>query len=81
VTGRVARLATFGAFVRLGDGIEGLIHVSEMSDRHVPHPRNVVHEGDVVTARVLRVEPERRRLGLSLRDVEQPDDGAAADES
>lgn len=72
VTGRVVRLANFGAFVRLEDGIEGLIHVSELSDRHVPHPRNVVQEGDVVTARVLRVEPERRRLGLSLRDVEQP---------
>lgn len=75
VTGRVVRLANFGAFVRLEDGIEGLIHVSELSDRHVPHPRNVVQEGDVVTARVLRVEPERRRLGLSLRDVEQPIQG------
>lgn len=73
VTGRVVRLANFGAFVRLEDGIEGLIHVSELSDRHVPHPRNVVQEGEVVTARVLRVEPERRRLGLSLRDVEQPE--------
>lgn len=72
VTGRVVRLANFGAFVRLEDGIEGLVHVSELSDRHVAHPRNVVQEGDIVTARVLRVEPERRRLGLSLRDVEQP---------
>lgn len=82
VTGRVVRLANFGAFIRLEDGIEGLIHVSELSDRHVPHPRNVVQEGDVVLARVLRVEPERRRLGLSLRDVEQPvpTDAATADE-
>ena len=73
VTGKIARLTTFGAFLRLDDGIEGLIHVSELSDRHVAHPRNVVSEGDVVTARVLRVEVDRRRLGLSLRDVEQPE--------
>jgi small subunit ribosomal protein S1 len=73
VTGRITRLATFGAFLRLDDGIEGLIHVSELSDQHVNHPRNVVKEGDVVTARVLRVEPDRRRLGLSLRQVDQVD--------
>jgi small subunit ribosomal protein S1 len=74
VTGRITRLAAFGAFVRLDDGIEGLIHVSELSDQHVVHPKNVVKEGDVVTARVLRVEPERRRLGLSLRQAERLDD-------
>lgn len=73
VIGRVVRLANFGAFVRLEDGIEGLIHVSELSDHHVVHPRNVVSEGDVVAVRVLRVEPERRRLGLTLRGVEQPE--------
>jgi small subunit ribosomal protein S1 len=74
VTGTVARLTTFGAFVRLDDGIEGLVHVSELSDRHVTHPRNVVKEGDVITVRVLRVEAERRRLGLSLRQAAQADD-------
>jgi small subunit ribosomal protein S1 len=74
VTGRITRLATFGAFVRLDDGIEGLIHVSELRDQHVVHPKNVVKEGDVVTVRVLRVEPERRRLGLSLRQVDTMDD-------
>lgn len=74
VPGRITRLTTFGAFARLEDGIEGLIHVSELSDHHVVHPRNVVKEGDDVTLRVLRVEPERRRLGLSLRQVEQAED-------
>jgi small subunit ribosomal protein S1 len=74
VTGMVARLTAFGAFVRLDDGIEGLVHVSELSDRHVPHPRNVVKEGDVITVRVLRVDAERRRLGLSLRQAAQADD-------
>jgi len=73
VTGKVARLTTFGAFIRLDDGIEGLVHVSELSDRHIVHPRNVVKEGDVVTVRVLRVEAERRRLGLSLRQAAEPD--------
>jgi small subunit ribosomal protein S1 len=74
VTGRVARLVDFGAFVRLDDGIEGLIHVSELSDRRVAHPRNVLQEGEDVTVRVLRVEPERRRIGLSLRQATQSDD-------
>jgi small subunit ribosomal protein S1 len=74
VTGTVARLTTFGAFVRLDDGIEGLVHVSELSDHHVNHPRNVVKEGDVITVRVLRVDAERRRLGLSLRQAAQADD-------
>ncbi len=73
VTGQVARLTTFGAFVRLDDGIEGLVHVSELSDRHIVHPRNVVKEGDVITVRVLRVEADRRRLGLSLRQAIEPE--------
>lgn len=72
---RITRLTTFGAFAQLEDGIEGLIHVSELSDRHVVHPRNVVKEGDEVVARVLRVEPERHRLGLSLRQVDLMDQG------
>lgn len=75
VQARITRLTTFGAFAQLADGIEGLIHVSELSNRHVVHPRNVVREGDEVTVRVLRVEPERRRLGLSLRQVDQLDQG------
>ncbi|HVC32884.1 MAG TPA: S1 RNA-binding domain-containing protein [Chloroflexota bacterium] len=75
VNARITRLTAFGAFAQLEDGIEGLIHVSELSDRHVVHPRNVVKEGDQVTLRVLRVEPERRRLGLSLRQVDLMDQG------
>ena len=73
VIAKITRLTAFGAFARLEDGIEGLIHVSELSDHHVVHPRNVVHENDELTLRVLRVEPERRRLGLSLRQVDQMD--------
>ena len=71
VQGTVTKLATFGAFARVEDGIEGLIHISELGEGHIPHPRNVVKEGDVITLRVLRVDPARRRLGLSLRQAEQ----------
>ena len=79
VQGTITKLATFGAFARVEDGIEGLIHISELGDGHIVHPRNVVKEGDKVTLRVLRVEPERRRLALSLRQVEQPDSYAGAE--
>ena len=67
VQARVTKLANFGAFARIEDGIEGLIHVSEMSDGHVTHPKSVVKEGDEVTVRIIRIEPDRRRLGLSLK--------------
>jgi len=69
VTARVTKLATFGAFAEIEPGIEGLIHISELTDARIQHPKNVVHEGDVVTVKILRIEPERRRLGLSLRQA------------
>lgn len=73
VTATITKLTSFGAFARLEPGVEGLIHVSEMSASHVSHPRQIVHEGQRVAARILRIEPERRRIGLSMRDVEQPE--------
>ncbi|MCL4535004.1 MAG: 30S ribosomal protein S1 [Bacteroidetes bacterium] len=69
VTATITKLATFGAFARLENGVEGLIHISELSEARIAHPKNVVKEGDVVTLRVLRIDPERRRIGLSLRQV------------
>jgi len=71
VEGTITKLAKFGAFARVKDDeeIEGLIHVSELSDGHVNHPKEVVHEGQVVTLRIIRIEPEERRLGLSLKRV------------
>ena len=71
VSGTVTNLSTFGAFVRLEGSIEGLIHISELSDRLIRHPKEVVKEGDVVTLKILRIEPERRRLGLSLKQAEE----------
>ena len=72
VQGTITKLATFGAFARVEDGVEGLIHISELGDQHITHPREVVKEGDAFTLRVLRVDPARRRLGLSLKQAEQP---------
>jgi len=67
VTGMITNVVSFGAFMRVEDGLEGLIHVSELAEGQFLHPRNVVSEGDVVTALVLNIDSRQRRLGLSLR--------------
>jgi len=67
VEGQVTNVVDFGAFVCIEDGLEGLIHVSELAEGHFLHPRNVVNEGDVVKARILNIDGRARRLGLSLR--------------
>ncbi len=69
VEGVVTHVADFGAFAQVEEGLEGLIHISELAEGNFLHPRNVVSEGDVVTARVLSIDSERRRMGLSLRQV------------
>jgi len=69
----VTKITDFGAFAQLEDGIEGLIHISELSDRRIGHPTEVVKEGDKITVRIIRIEPERRRIGLSLRRVTDPE--------
>jgi small subunit ribosomal protein S1 len=70
VEGTITHLAKFGAFARVGEDLEGLIHVSELSDQRISHPKEVVHEGEVVTLRVIKIDPERRRIGLSRRKVD-----------
>jgi small subunit ribosomal protein S1 len=70
VEAKITRLTKFGAFAMLENGIEGLIHISEISDEHIAHPKEILHEGDEVTLRVIKVEPESHRVGLSLRRVE-----------
>lgn len=70
----ITQLASFGAFARVEDGIEGLIHVSELGDERVQHPREVVQEGDVVQARIIRIDPTRKRMGLSLRQTHEEND-------
>ena len=69
VEGTVTNVVSFGAFVRVEEGLEGLIHISELAEGNFLHPRNVVHEGDRVRVRVLRVDSANHRLGLSLRQV------------
>ncbi len=71
----VTKLTKFGAFARLVEHpeIEGLIHVSELSEHRVRHPREVVSKGDVLTLRIIKIEKEQRRLGLSLKQVDSPE--------
>ena len=71
VTGTVTKLTDFGAFARIEDTIEGLIHVSELTERHIQHPREVVAVGDTMMLRIVNIDPERHRLGLSLKQVEE----------
>lgn len=72
VTGKVTRLAEFGAFVELTPGVEGLIHISEMSDKRIKTCAEVVSEGQEVETRVLGVDPESRRISLSIKQVKEP---------
>ncbi len=67
VAGTVTRLVDFGAFVQLKPGIEGLVHISELSERRLLHPREVVSEGDEISVRVLEIDANRRRISLSRR--------------
>ena len=65
--GRVTKLVSFGAFVELGDNIEGLVHISEMAPRHIESPAQVVHNGDTVHVKVQEIDEERRRISLSMK--------------
>ena len=70
VRGTITRLEKYGAFARLENGLEGLIHISEISHRRIEHPKEVLKEGEEVTLRIIRIEPERRRIGLSVKKVD-----------
>lgn len=67
VEGIITKLASFGAFARVDGTLEGLIHISELANHRVTHPREVVKEGDVLNLRIIRIDPARRRMGLSLK--------------
>ncbi len=70
IDGTVTKLVNFGAFVRVRDGLEGLIHISELSNQRVAHPGDVVHEGQALKLRIISLDSERHRLGLSLKQAE-----------
>ncbi len=69
VPSTVTKLVTFGAFARIEGPVEGLVHVSELADRRITHPREVVIENDVIPVKIVRIERDRHRLGLSLRQA------------
>jgi small subunit ribosomal protein S1 len=69
VRGRITKLASFGAFAQIEQGVEGLIHISELSDERIVHPKGVVKEGDEVPLKIIRIDAARHRLGLSLRQA------------
>jgi small subunit ribosomal protein S1 len=72
VEGTITRLTNFGAFALVNDEIEGLIHISELSPDRINHPQDVVSEGEKHVMRIIRIEPKRRRMGLSLSRVADP---------
>ena len=67
VDGKVTKIVPFGAFVELGNSIEGLVHISEMAMRHIDTPAQVVKAGDEIKVKVMEINPERRRISLSMK--------------
>src|SRR2546425_2014674 len=70
VAAKITKLAQFGAFAELEPGVEGLVHISELSDERITHPKQEVREGEDVSLRIIKIDPQRHRLGLSLRQAE-----------
>ena len=79
VPGKVTKLVPFGAFVRVEDGIEGLVHISELAQRHVEVPEQVAKVGDEVFVKVIDIDLERRRISLSLKQANEGVDPASED--
>jgi len=76
VPGKVTKVVTFGAFVEIHAGVEGLVHISELADHHVENPREVVNQGDELEVRIIEIDADRRRLSLSLKRVTPAPDGS-----
>ena len=74
VEAEITRLTNFGAFARIkGEGdIEGLIHISEISERRIEHPKEMIHTNDILTLRIIKIDEENHRIGLSMRRVDSP---------
>jgi small subunit ribosomal protein S1 len=80
VTGKIVRLVDFGAFVDIGAQTDGLLHISEMSSGFVKHPSEVVKIGDEVQVRIIEVDARKRRISLTMKDLEQEQEEEAAGE-
>ncbi len=77
VYGRVTKLVNFGVFIQVGDGIEGLSHISEMAAHHVTAPDQVVHQGEELWVKIIDIDPERRRISLSIKQAAEGGEVAA----
>jgi small subunit ribosomal protein S1 len=79
--GKVVRIVSFGAFVELEPGLDGLVHISQVADRHIERVEDVLHPDDIVPVKILDVNPAEKRISLSIREaameMEQRGDGAA----
>jgi 4-hydroxy-3-methylbut-2-enyl diphosphate reductase len=70
IKGKITKIVDFGAFMEVADGIEGLIHISQLSQKHVEKPGEVVTEGEERMAQIINIDPEQKRIGLSLKELE-----------
>lgn len=70
IEAKITRLVKFGAFAKIDENLEGLIHISEISDKRIEHPKEVIKEGDVLTLRIIKIDLDNHKIGLSLRRVE-----------
>lgn len=77
VTGTVKRLVSFGAFVEVAPGVEGLVHISQISNRHIGNPAEVLKEGEEVQVKILDINPAEQRISLSIREVEEEKEAKA----
>ena len=80
VPGKVTKLVPFGAFVRVEEGIEGLVHISELAERHIELPEQIVQVNDDIFVRVIDIDLERRRISLSLKQANDSADGGSGEE-
>ncbi len=80
VPGKVTKLVPFGAFVRVDEGIEGLVHISELAERHIELPEQIVQVGDELFVKVIDIDLERRRISLSLKQANDSADTQASEE-
>ncbi len=81
VEGEVTKIKKYGAFLQIGDGIEGLLHISELAWEHVEHTEDVVHVGQKLKVKVLQADRSRRRISLSLKQAEEPPPGGRVDDA
>jgi len=80
VPGKVTKLVPFGAFVRVEEGIEGLVHISELAERHIELPEQIVQVNDEIFVKVIDIDLERRRISLSLKQANDSSDAQAVEE-